>query len=293
MTMTRPPAEAPRPGPDDAAPTGPPPTAPPRRRVERVRGLPGGRAVAGGLLVALAGLGTLVAWQQASGAADDAYAVADRPIHPGERLAAEDVRLVPLDLPSGVAGGAFGDPQAVAGRVALGPIGEGELVQAGQVSDPEGAVPSAEVSFALARDRAVDGRLRSGDLVDVFVTYDEGTSAVAERVQVVEVSDGGTTLTSGAELTVTLALVDASARSELIQAVRAGEVTLVRSTHLAAAPPPSTPPPSTPATPFPPTSTPPATADDPLGEGDGDAAEPDEADEPGTTGDAVDQGGEG
>jgi Flp pilus assembly protein CpaB len=203
----------------------------PRRRIERPHRLPGGRAVVGGLLVALAGVGTLVAWQQASGTPDARYAVATRALRPGEALAAGDVRLVPVDLPRGVAGGAFRDADAVAGRVALGPIDEGELVQAGALSEPGSGVPTAEVSFALARDRALDGRLASGDLVDVFVTVDAGTSLVAERVQVVTVTDGGASFATGAELTVTLALTDPAVRDDLIQAVRAGEVTLVRATH--------------------------------------------------------------
>ena len=213
------------------APSPPPLEPPPRRRIERPRRLPGGRAVVGGLLVALAGVGTLVAWQQASGTPDASYAVAARALRPGESLAAGDVRLVPADLPGGVAGRAFRDADDVAGRVALGPIAEGELVQAGALSEPGAGVPTAEVSFALARDRALDGRLGSGDLVDVFVTVDAGTSLVAERVQVVAVTDGGASFATGAELTVTLALTDPAVRDDLIQAVRAGEVTLVRATH--------------------------------------------------------------
>jgi flagella basal body P-ring formation protein FlgA len=71
----------------------------PRRRVERLRGLPSSRALVGGLLVALAGVGTLVAWQQAAGSPEHAYAVAARPILPGETLSPDDVRLVPVDLP--------------------------------------------------------------------------------------------------------------------------------------------------------------------------------------------------
>lgn len=231
MVMTRPAAQG-----TDAPAPGPPPTRPPTRRIERARGLPGGRAVVGGLLVALAGLGTLVAWRQAVGAPDHAYAVATRSIAPGEVLTADDVRFEPVDLPGGVAGAALRPGDQVAGRVALGPIGEGELVQIGQLSDVGAELPTAEVSFALPRDRAVDGRLRTGDLVDVFVTYDIGTEAVAEGVQVVAVSDGGgASFTSTSEITVTLALTDPDGRAELIQAVRAGEVTLVRSTHLAEA----------------------------------------------------------
>jgi Flp pilus assembly protein CpaB len=226
MVTTRPVGEAG--GPDGEVP------APARRRVERLRGLPGSRAVVGGLLVALAGVGTLVAWQQASGTPDRSYAVAARPILPGETVTAADVRLVPIDLPGGVAGAAFTRAGDVEGRVALGPLGEGELVQVGQLSDPGAAAPAAEVSLAVGRDRAVDGRLRSGDLVDLFVTYDERTEAVVEGVRVVGVTDGGAAaFSTGSDVTVTLALTDGSRRAAVIHAARAGEVTLVRSTHLA------------------------------------------------------------
>jgi Flp pilus assembly protein CpaB len=232
----------------------------------------------GGLLVALAGLGTLVAWQQASGTPDRSFVVADRPIRPGEAVTADDVRLVPVDLPDGVAAAAFGDVAEVVGRVALGPLGEGELVQAAQVSEPGDAAPTAEVSFAVARDRAVDGRLGSGDLVDVFVTDDLGTRAVAERVQVVTVTDGGSTLTSASDLTVTLALTDPGSRADIVQAIRAGEVTLVRSTHLGPVQSPSAsaspPAPSTPWPAAPPAASPDATADPPTADPPTDGTDP-------------------
>jgi Flp pilus assembly protein CpaB len=159
--------------------------------------------------------------------------VAARPILPGQPLTADDIRFEALDLPDGLAAAAFSDASAIEGRVALGPIGDGELVQLGHVSDPGQASPAAELSFSIARDRAVDGRLRSGDLVDVFVTDDGGTSAVAEGVTIVDATahDGGTFDTTG-ELTITLTLADPALRAPLIQAVREGEVTLVRSTHL-------------------------------------------------------------
>jgi Flp pilus assembly protein CpaB len=204
-----------------------------RRIVDRRTALPGARAIVGGLLVAIAGVSTFLAWQQASGAADTSYAVAARPIRPGQSLTDADVHFEPLDLPAGLAAAAFSDASTLAGRVALGPIGDGELVQLGQVSDPGQANPAAELSFSIARDRAVDGRLRSGDLVDVFVTDDTGTTAVAEAVQVVDATtrDDGSFGQTG-ELTVTLAVADPALREPVIQAVREGEVTLVRSTHM-------------------------------------------------------------
>ena len=156
-----------------------------------------------------AGVSTFLAWQQASGPADPSYAVAARPIHPGQSLTDADVRFEPLDLPAGLAAAAFTDASGIEGRVALGPIGDGELVQLGQVSDPGQASPGAELSFSIARDRAVDGRLRSGDLVDVFVTDDGGTTAVAEGVQIVDATarDGGSFGSTG-ELTITLTVAD-------------------------------------------------------------------------------------
>ncbi|MGH9111733.1 MAG: SAF domain-containing protein [Acidimicrobiales bacterium] len=207
-----------------------------RRTIERAPRLPGGRAVLGGVLVAAAALGTFAAWERSSGAPDRSYAVAARAIVPGETLTGDQVRLEPMDLPSGVAASAFVDAAQLDGRVALAPIREGELVQLGQVSDPGAKGPAAEVSFSLERDRAVDGRLRSGDLVDVFVTYDERTTAVAEGMRLVDVRERVEgSLGRGTELTVTLAITDPDHRAALIHAARAGDVTLVRSTHLPAA----------------------------------------------------------
>jgi Flp pilus assembly protein CpaB len=203
-----------------------------RRRIAGRPVLPSGRALVGGLLLAVSGVVTFAAWQQASGVPDHAYVVAERSLAPGERLTADDLATVRLDLPRRVAGGAFGDVGALVDRVTLGPVGAGELVQATQVSDAASAEPLVEVSFALPRDRALDGRLRSGDRVDVFVTYDDYTAAVVDGAEVVTVGDaGGSALGPASEVTVTLALEAASRRAQLVHAVRVGEVTLVRSTQ--------------------------------------------------------------
>ena len=67
----------------------------------------------------------------------------------------------------------------------------------------------------------------------MFVTDDGGTTAVAEGMQIVDAAahDGGSFGTGG-ELTITVTIADPALREPLIQAVREGEVTLVRSTHL-------------------------------------------------------------
>jgi Flp pilus assembly protein CpaB len=205
-----------------------------RRRIAGRPVLPSGRALVGGLLLAVSGVVTFAAWQQASGVPDHSYVVAERALAPGERLTADDLTLVRLDLPRRVAGGAFDDVEALVDRVTLGPVGAGELVQVTQVSEEASSTPLVEVSFALPRDRALDGRLRSGDRVDVFVTYDDYTTAVVDGAAVVSVGEsGGSALGPAGEVTVTLALEAAGRRAQLVHAVRAGEVTLVRSTQAA------------------------------------------------------------
>lgn len=203
-----------------------------RRQVTPRPVLPSGRAVVGGLLLALAVVGTFTAWQRAAGAPDTSYAVARQALQPGERVTADHVRLVPAELDSASADRAFRTSEAVVGRVALGPIGEGELIQHSLVGDVASTTPLTEVSFALPRDRAVDGRLRSGDRVDVFATYDDHTAEVVQGAQVIGVAGGSeaASLAGDLDLTVTLGLEDGARRAELVHAVRAGDVTLVRST---------------------------------------------------------------
>ena len=218
--------------PDNGAATTDAGGLPPRRMVTRPPGLPGGRAVVGGLLITLAGVGTFVSWQQTTNPPREAYAVASHTLDPGDPITADTVEFVPIDLPGAVAGGAFTAPAQLEGRVTLAPVREGELLQQGALSDQAQAEPSAEVSVALERDLAVDGRLAPGDSVDVYATYDEGTQVVASGVRVIDVSESGGSFDDGSELTVTLALTDASQRIPVINAARDGQVTLVRTTHV-------------------------------------------------------------
>jgi Flp pilus assembly protein CpaB len=203
---------------------------PPARVVARPPGIPGARAVVGGVLVALAGLGTFVSWQQASGTPDHSYAVAGEDLAPGDPVTADAVRFVPIDLPAGVAAAAFDSPADLEGRVLVAPVGDGQLLQLGAVSDQVGGEPSSEVSITLGRDLAVDGRLRPGDTVDVYATQDE-TSVAATGLRVVAVTEAGGSFGDGSELTVTLALTAQADGAPIIQAAREGQVTLVRTTH--------------------------------------------------------------
>lgn len=208
------------------------PAAPGGRQVARPAGVPGGRAVLGGVLVALAGVGTFAAWSQAAAEPHEAYAVAAEDLRPGDPLTAETVRFVSMDLPGEVAAAAFRDGAGLEGRVTVAPIGAGELIQSGSLSDQGSGDPAAEVSLALPRERAVDGRLRPGDLVDVYASGEDGTTVVAPGLRIVDVTAPGGAFADGEELAVTLAVAEARDRAAVVDAASAGTVTLVRTTHV-------------------------------------------------------------
>ena len=209
---------------------------PPPRVVARPPGLPGARAVLGAVLVTLAGVATFVSWQQASGAPDRAYAMAATGLDPGDPVTADAVRFVRIDLPAGVAQAAFSDAADLEGRVTVAPITAGELIQRGSLSDQRAGPAAAEVSLALDRALAVDGRLAPGDVVDVYGTTEGATRMVAGDLRIVTITVGGGSFDDGDQITVTLAVPDATQRLAVIGAARGGVVTLARTTHADAAP---------------------------------------------------------
>jgi Flp pilus assembly protein CpaB len=203
------------------------------RPLRRRAGLPGGRAVVGGLLVALAALGVFTAWQQAAGGPGTSYAVATRALRPGQVLAPGDVELRPAELPSPSASRAYTDAAALVGAVVLGPLAEGDLVQRSSVVERGGTsgLPRHEMSFALPSDRAVDGTLRPGERVAVLATYGTGaeaeTETVAEGALVVAVTEQGGGIDGGG-VVLTLAVDTREDVVAVTHAARAGEVTVVQ-----------------------------------------------------------------
>lgn len=199
------------------------------------KGLPGTRSVVGGLLVAVAALGT---WLVASGAGAEEgarYAVATRAVGPGERLETEDIGWVRLDLPDTQRGRAFADDASLDGAVALGPIAQGELLQAGAIAPANGAPDEREISFTVDADWAVAGRLRSGDRIEVFATASTGDDATSPRVlddavirRIDETESDGFGASDRQIITVGLGADDDA--QALITAARNGDLTVLRAT---------------------------------------------------------------
>jgi Flp pilus assembly protein CpaB len=201
--------------------------------ISRHRSLPGGRAVLGGVLMAVAVVGVFVASTEAGQDPSDPIVLAARAIRVGEVLEASDLRQVDGQLPGD--GVAFGDVESLVGHVALGPIDEGEIVQAGSVTAERAAPGLHEVAVSLPRRQIAVGRLKPGERVDVFVTYDDRTTSVVRGAEVVQIEaeDSGS-LTSDREISLVIAVPSGDAVAAVVHALRTGDVTVVRSTFAAA-----------------------------------------------------------
>lgn len=239
-----------RTSPRDAPPDG-------ARPLARRRHLPGGRAVVGGFLVAVAGVGTFAAYLGATPSHTIRYVVARHALRVGQRLGPSDLGTEPMRLPESVANGlAFRDPGALMGAVVVGPVRAGELIEAGDIQVGRRGPSERQLSFSVPLSHAVDGALQPGDRVDVLATYGTGTDSstqmVASGVQLVAVagSSSATAANGAPAVVITLLVPSATEAVDLAQAATAAQVTLVLATGV---PPPralpSSSPTSTQATP--------------------------------------------
>ena len=88
-----------------------------------------------------------------------------------------------------------------------------------------------EVALRLPRGQVAVGRLKEGERVDVFATYDHRTSSVVRGAEVVQIeADDTDSLTSSREITLVVAVPSGDAVAAVVHALRTGDVTVVRST---------------------------------------------------------------
>jgi hypothetical protein len=120
--------------------------------------------------------------------------------------------------------------------VTLAPLAPGDLVQASAVrtvgagsADPD----DPQFSFAVERDRALNGELRPGEIVDLLATFGTGTSAstkvLASSARVLAVEQAGSgTLGSSGRLVLTVALDDDDTVLDVAHASQVAAITVVR-----------------------------------------------------------------
>lgn len=196
------------------------------RVVRRRRSLPGGRAALGALLVAAAAVGTFTAASGATADPRQSYLVARGDLAVGHRLTRDDLATARVDLPAFMRARAYtpGDSDALIGKVVLGPVGRGELVQRSSIASRR---EGRQVSFPIDPARAVGGGLQPGEFVDVVATLDGKTRTVVEGAQVASLRTRGG-LAGGDSLVVTLDIASADAAVALVNALDKGDLTLVR-----------------------------------------------------------------
>ena len=195
------------------------------------RGLPGGRAVVGGLLVAVAAVGTFAAVSGAGRGPSTRYYVAARDISAGTTLTEDDLEAVAIEVPDRMRDRVFTDAGALVGAIAVGPLSEGELVQAGGLATGEDAeIPTFSVAVGKADANA--GELSRGDYVQVLATYGTDASAttvtLSAEARIVSISEEDESLAAAGQVVVRLQVTSAEERSSIINATVTGRLSLVR-----------------------------------------------------------------
>ncbi len=222
---------------------GGPSPGPQPRLLHRRQGLPGARAVAGGLLVAAAAVGLFAAYSSLQAGPGHSYAVVRRAVAAGTRLQESDLALQPMDLPPALRARAFEKLSDLKGTTVLAPLAAGELVQPSALVVTRSADAARMVSFPIERTHL--GALKQGERVDVLATYGTGTDAwtavVLRQAQVVDVDRSKSALGDSGSPVVTVAVADPADEPPLAHAVAIAKLTVVVATG---APPAAGPPPT-------------------------------------------------
>lgn len=205
----------------------------PGRAVRRRRGLPGSRAVVGGLLVAASAVGLFAVASGSGEGPSHLYVVARQELPAGTRLQESDLQLAPMELSDGVRARVFDTAQPLVGATLVAPLGAGELVQSSAVVARKGEAASRELSFVLERGRVGTG-IKQGERADLLATYGTGNDAftvvVVRQALLVAIERPRTASGDAGSATVTVAVEDAADALALAHAIQLGKVTLVRAT---------------------------------------------------------------
>ncbi len=205
----------------------------PPRRVRRRRGLPGSRAVVGGVLVAAAAVGLFSAATTAGRQPGHLYVVAQRPLVAGDRLEPGDLALARIQLPPALRARTFDDPAALEGASLLAPVGEGELVQVSAVIASGTTAGSRELTFTVERGR-IGATIRDGERIDLLATYGTGNEAytlmAGRDLPVITIDRTRVGVGETSPVFVTVAVADSDSELALGHAAQVAKLTVVRTT---------------------------------------------------------------
>lgn len=158
-------------------------------------------------------------------------AVADRPITSGSVLAADMVRLVPVDAGFDGLDSLVTEERlpALMGSVLARALPEGSVVDLASLSPAGSAAGKRAMSLPVEESRAAGGSLVPGDRVDVIAVFDGAPVFVVAGAEVISVPQAGSGSFGGTDYHIVVG-VDADEALALAQAMAAGRIDLVRST---------------------------------------------------------------
>lgn len=155
---------------------------PAKRVAAKAPVLPSARAAVGALLCVLAALLTFVAYRQAQKPPTTKYLVAVHEMEPGAPLTIADFQEEAIMLPPEVAARSFTSFAQVQTAFLLGPIQQGELLQASNLVLRAGGPGSHEWSFSIESVNAAGGRIRVGERIQILGTSNKEGGSVTEVV---------------------------------------------------------------------------------------------------------------
>jgi SAF domain len=132
--------------------------------------LPSGRAVVGGLLIALAVFGTFVAYRGVTNANTQHYVVARQRIEAGAVIVPDDLAVVVGNLPTAVAKQTFADLANVTNQRAKGPIEAGDIIHPDALTLSKDSRDVWEIAVPVTPGGDLAGGLQVGETVEVVLT---------------------------------------------------------------------------------------------------------------------------
>ena len=191
------------------------------------KGLPSGRAVVGGLLVAVAMLTVTLAARR-TGNTTVRVLVAAHDLPAGTVLTTSDLAATKVDIPDAQLKLLVQDPARLTGTALDRRLASGELFGASDVVARDVAAARSSATVRLEPERALAGALRTGDVVAVVATFDDCSSVIAAKAIVVDVGTPSSEL-GGQGVLVTLDLANDNETVAVVNASQAGHITLIRS----------------------------------------------------------------
>jgi hypothetical protein len=149
----------------------------PSRTINPRRGLPNGRAVVGGLLIAIAAIGAFAVATAGDDGPDEEFLILINDVEPGATIELGDVALAAMTLPPEVAASALRSTAGLEGASALEFLRAGEILDVRDLNgatfiDGEPITAVHELTLPVPRDRAPP-ELRRGDRVTVLAYTDQ------------------------------------------------------------------------------------------------------------------------